>query len=245
MGKPFNYQGKETTIIEEGESFQFHCRKCGNCCRGRDNDIILSSHDVYSLAKGLNLTTVEIIEKYTQVHIGNNSCLPIPTLKNVKSFMGDTHCVFLENGKCKVQDYKPSVCRLYPLGRAISSDKKTGEKEFFYFLQHDTCGDESEKESLHTLDEWFPNRKESEAAFDIASTYHFKLIQEMELPQMYTADFTTEKSKNMFTNMLLDAMYLRYDTNEDFLPQYKRNMDAAINTFEKIVPFFKLINKSE
>ena len=57
-------------------TFRFHCTKCGDCCRNRE-DIILSPRDLYRLATELKSDTKSVVEAYGEQYIGNESMFPI------------------------------------------------------------------------------------------------------------------------------------------------------------------------
>ena len=58
------------------DTFEFSCDRCGRCCRNRE-DILLSPHDLYRIAKYLHKTPKEIVETYCEWYIGESSRIPI------------------------------------------------------------------------------------------------------------------------------------------------------------------------
>jgi len=75
----------------------FHCHSCGYCCKSY---VSLHKQDILRLSKALSLTEEQFIKKYTN-----------PSEHGTEYEF--TKCAFYE-GKCKVYDYRPFLCRTYP-----------------------------------------------------------------------------------------------------------------------------------
>ena len=133
----------EKSALGPDDTFSFSCDRCGRCCRSRD-DILLNPGDLFRIASFFNSTPHQIVEQYCECYIGPDSRLPIIRLKP-KTYRST--CPFLGSGGCKVHQAKPTVCALFPLGRAYLTTKG----ELIYFCQPVTCG--SRKET-HTVREW-------------------------------------------------------------------------------------------
>lgn len=127
------------------DTFCFSCKMCGDCCRNRDDAIVLTGVDIFYIAKALGISTAEVIGRYTEPHIGFSSKTPIFTLAE----RPDGSCSLLHNGKCSVQSMKPTVCAIFPLGRMSIP----GEDGFRYFRQPITCAGRESGEK-HTVREW-------------------------------------------------------------------------------------------
>ena len=122
------------TPISEDTPFRFLCDKsipCFNeCCR--DLNQFLTPYDILRIKKSLNLTSSEFLSQYCKQHTGPESGLPIITLKPVDDM--DLKCPFVTPEGCHIYDDRPSSCRMYPLARAISRNRLTGEKTVQYML---------------------------------------------------------------------------------------------------------------
>ena len=82
----------------------YDCCKCGNCCK--NCEILLNENDVVAASTYLGQTTESFVAKYLTAADPEDE-LPY----KFKS----SPCVFLqEDGKCRIQDCKPTVCREYP-----------------------------------------------------------------------------------------------------------------------------------
>ena len=68
-------------------------------------------------------------------------------------------CPFVSKGGCRVYPNRPSSCRIYPLARAISRNRKTGRiSEHFALLKESHChGHEDGK--TWTVAQWMTNQE--------------------------------------------------------------------------------------
>lgn len=128
--------------MSEKSKMRFRCDGCGECCKNRE-DIILNAYDIFRIRKKLDITLEELIQKYAAVYIGPTSKMPLIRLLPVGE---EKRCPFLFLNKCIVHEAKPTICGLFPLGRAY-----TEKKEVLYFLQDVLCG---ERDNTQTVGEW-------------------------------------------------------------------------------------------
>ena len=122
------------------ETFRFECSPevtCFNeCCR--DLNQTLYPYDILRLKKGLGLSSSEFLKRYTTRHIGPESGLPIVTLKTNDARR--LTCPLVTEKGCSVYSDRPSSCRTYPLARAISRCRETGNiSERFALLKERHC----------------------------------------------------------------------------------------------------------
>ncbi len=210
---------------EEGE-FNFRCTECGECCRDR-KDILLTPYDLDRMSRYLKIRREEIIKQYCVVYIGETSHLPIIAVR-----MDGVPCPFLKNKRCSVQECKPSVCALYPLGRTVLYNKDPDESgadacKIQYFLQPVCCGARDER---HTVKEWMAgyHMEDGDAWFFKWQETLILLVEKMNdliprlsagiLDELYTA--------------LLTGLYLGYDDDRDFLDQFTENTHKIILMLE-------------
>lgn len=103
--------------LEEGGAFSYECNRCKRCCR--DKRIRVNPYETYRLARALELSTTEFLERHT-IERGTELART-----------DDGCCVFLGPEGCTVHADRPLVCRLYPLGRHVVS----GEPDRFHHLE--------------------------------------------------------------------------------------------------------------
>lgn len=111
----------ENMIIDPNEPFRFHCTQCGKCCEHRE-DILLNPQDLFRMAKFLKQSPADVVNHYCEVYIGPDSRIPIVRLLPE----GPTkRCPFLVRNKCRIHEAKPTVCAMFPIGRAQRFDFHT------------------------------------------------------------------------------------------------------------------------
>lgn len=202
------------------DTFHFHCTQCGECCFNRE-DIILTPKDLFRITKKLKLTIPETLCRYCDVYVGPSSRIPLVRLMPVGS---QKKCPLLKKRKCTVHDVKPTVCGLFPLGRAaqgtnaaVHSVLATSPIEYFYTPPG--CGDNSE---THTVREWI-------TAFDIPVMDNFFLDWAQLQAKLSTKLI---KAESQFDTKFMEALwqsihtylYVKYDISKDFYPQFQDNM---------------------
>lgn len=215
------------------DTFQFHCTQCGKCCTNRE-DILLPPRDLYKIAKELGLEPAEVFLCYCETYIGSNSHIPIVRLKPLGHVK---RCPFLKNRKCAVHNAKPGVCAMFPVGRYISVDpkdyRKNGVKncQTQYLLQPISCGDKSE---THTIREWLGD-------FDIALEDQAFVRWNQIIARVGTILGKAEKmvSKKimcMAWDAVFKLLYLNYRTDQEFLPQFEKNVEATLELLSIFEP---------
>ena len=135
-------------------AFRFACRKdlpCfTRCCANLD--LVITPYDVLRLKNRLGIPSDNFLERYTTCHIDGNYGVPLVKL-NMNADEKRT-CPFVSPEGCIVYEDRPSVCRLYPLGRAASNSQgldRTGE---YYFLVKESHCLGFNEEKKWTIKEW-------------------------------------------------------------------------------------------
>ena len=216
----------ESLRITPEQKFGFRCKQCGNCCK--DIDVLLTAFDICRLAKKLGITNIDVIKKYTDVYIGRESRLPVIALKMNNPGQA---CVFLtEGGKCSVHDARPTVCRLYPLGRGIP-ESKLSEKERIdsveFCLQPVYCGARNE---LHTVETWtqmsIEEHKEEFVAWQNMLRTCMTVIKD-------ALENYSEAITNVVYELIFAGMYINYEGEDSISAQVSRNEKNIATTYEE------------
>ena len=209
-----------TSIMTKEDTFKFGCKMCGDCCRKRQEPIMLTGYDVFRVSRALNIKPFEFIEEYTEWYVGDSSYLPVVILKA----RYDGSCPLLRKGKCTVQEDKPIVCAIYPLGRIFIAGE---EESFGYFEQPYSCGNGTGEE--HTLKEWLDKFKVSE--WDEARILWAKTIARCAMAMR-----NIKQDTKLFTGVitvLLNVFYVAYDIEKDYLEQFKSNIEKMEIIFKE------------
>ena len=105
------------------------CKDCSACCQGMGNTVVLDPVDVYRLTSNMGCTFQELLLDKLELNVVDGIILP-----NLKMDGLNEACHFLDdNGRCSIHDFRPGICRLFPLGRIYENGS------FSYFLQIHEC----------------------------------------------------------------------------------------------------------
>ncbi|MBI9081952.1 MAG: YkgJ family cysteine cluster protein [Desulfobacterales bacterium] len=130
----------QTVPVLPSETFCFDCSPdvpCFNACC-RDLNQFLTPYDILQLKTHLGLTSQEFLARYTQMHMGPETGLPIVSIKPDPG--RDRPCPFVTEKGCSVYAARPASCRTYPLMRAVSRSRETGRiAEHFMVLREPHC----------------------------------------------------------------------------------------------------------
>ena len=89
------------------------CAGCGACCREMSDTIVLDPYDVWQLGLITGRTFEELMGAGIDLHVEEGVILPHLMMREETG-----GCFFLgEDGRCTIHEYRPGICRLFPLGR--------------------------------------------------------------------------------------------------------------------------------
>ena len=243
-------RGIDVELLRKDSSFRFECDMCGKCCTSSTIDSILfKPYDIYKIAKGLNIKTEEVLDKYAEFYIGGQSGFPI--IRMLSNNNGK--CYFLKKAGnkalCGVNDFKPGSCSLYPLGRSVTTNKNANEnkdeKEIVYFLQDVNCGF---KNKQNTVDSWLGLHREYEEFVLKNEAYMFNKISKMidlqELNLLFNSNSSMNKIISRYYNALLNLYYLNYNTDIDFKTQLIKNTEKILDSTNALAISLYLIAKN-
>lgn len=136
------------------DTFRFSCSEvvdCFNkCCR--DLNQFLTPYDILRLKNRLGIPSNLFLERYTSVHTGPESGLPVISLKF--DYASQYKCPFVTASGCSVYEDRPSSCRTYPLARVLTRSRETGEICENYMLMKESHCLGFNHGQKQTVDEW-------------------------------------------------------------------------------------------
>lgn len=178
------------------------CIGCEKCCHGMGNSIVLDPYDIYQLTVQLGKSMEELLQSALELNVCDGLILP-----NIRMQEKTDACIFLTTeGRCGIHQYRPGMCRLFPLGRYYEGDS------FWYFLQTGECP--KENRSKIKVKQWLGIRpiKTYEAYLRDWHSYLKKLRERI-------AE-NDEKEQKQICMKLLQDFYLKPYENSDFYPQF-------------------------
>ena len=179
------------------------CAGCSKCCHDMVDTIILYPLDVYYLTGGLGRDFTGMIGREAELNVINGIILP-----NLKMTEQGNCCAFLnDEGRCSIHDFRPDLCRLFPLGRFYENG------DFKYFLQSDQCDQARTKVKVS---KWIDTPDQGKNKEYILRWHD--LLEQMEEMLADSDDDEFKKNLNM---ALLNIFYIMpYNTKADFYPQF-------------------------
>jgi Fe-S-cluster containining protein len=217
----------DLTPISRQESFRFSCSPDGpcfnECCR--DLNQFLTPYDILRLKNHLGLSSEEFLRKYTSQHTGPESGLPIVTLKPK-----DSHkltCPFVTDTGCRVYENRPSSCRTYPLMRAVTRSRATGEMTAQFMVLRESHCRGFEEGKTRTLRQWI-----DEQGLAVYNENNDNLMQIISLKNRLIPGPLDLESRHLFHTTLYDLDSFRSQIqNKGLLDNFDVNsniMDAAL-----------------
>ncbi len=228
MMNPQFPNGLPTHTLGVDDSFTFRCTQCGQCCRNRE-DILVSPFDLFRIAKHFDISPEEAFSRYCIGYIGSTSRMPVMILK---ARGVDKACPFLKNHRCVIQKSKPTVCAMFPLGRAACVGQKDGgdndiPKGTIYFLQDIQCG---AKDETHTVREWL-SEFDLDANDGWFSVWQSAIMEMTPLVHMLEKIVPPKAMEAIFAT-LLHALYFDFQTAEPFLPRFSYNARQIVHALK-------------
>jgi uncharacterized protein len=150
----------DTPIIPvlETDQFTFKCTSCvpcfNDCCR--DLNQYLTPYDILRIKTHLGLSSGDFLAQYTRSYTGQESGLPVITLKTnpATGFL----CPFVRPEGCAVYENRPASCRLYPLARSLTRSRETGQLSEQYFLIKELHCQGFQNGSAWTVRQWLDDQ---------------------------------------------------------------------------------------
>lgn len=208
--------------LATGDSFDFACAGCGDCCRRR-RDLVLSGYDLYRIARRLGLSPRIVAAAFCKSYLAPETCLPALCLTPDPK---TGNCRFFEGSACAIHAARPLACALYPLGQSI--DTVTAKTE--YYVQTPLCGARpgAERTLQNYLDDAaVTDRAGVDARWAIVCTqisHKLKAAGGAENPHFSAAVKRVER-----------ALYYDYDLGDEFYPQFQQNMEVLMGLLDKIL----------
>lgn len=212
------FEAFKANELKPEDTFQFECAMCGDCSRKRSEPILLTGADIFRAACALGTSIENTIAQNTEGYIGSDSHVPVIVLKERL----DGSCRLLRKGRCMIQDNKPAVCALFPLGRYFDSQNQT----FHYFMNPYGCQNGQKSGKIWTLQEWLDLFRIEETE-KMTAAWH-KLLSGI---AQVTHKMDRDKIQGELLNALLGVLYLNYNTQQPYIEQVEHNMRFAQEIF--------------
>lgn len=197
------------------------CVGCSACCRDMGQSILLDPYDVYLLTGNLGQTFEQLLGGAIELHMEQGLILP-----NLRMIPENLSCSFLnEEGRCSIHEFRPGICRLFPLGRNYEPDRLQ------YFLLADACP--AKNKSKMKIDKWIGHAdvRQYEKYLVIWHNLTKKLRGELEA-NLKNADneealAEQEAYNKKITMAFLQLFYMKPYTQENFYTEFYERVQLA------------------
>lgn len=202
------------------------CKGCSYCCQEMGESVVLTPFDIYELTLHLGMSFDGLMEDKIELYMTDGMAMP-----NLKMSGKKEVCGFLTaDGRCGIHDFRPGLCRLFPLGRNYevreveTADGVREIKGFQYFIVKDSCP--KLPGTKVKIEKWLgiPNLKKNEA---FITTWHYFCKDFQERMQEMLAAGEDEKVKKRNLSML-ELFYRKpYERGRDFYEQFGERMKGV------------------
>lgn len=161
--------------LEENSTFRFQCganQPCFNrCCS--EAVVPLLPYDSLRLSANLDMDSESFLKSFASMNLMEDSGLPLPMLRMIEA--PDAPCPFVTPAGCSVYEDRPSSCRSYPLGLAVSMDAPENSGHHFLLNEEGCCGMGCGKS--WTAEKWLQN--EGMEKFDHFNNLYIQLAAKL------------------------------------------------------------------
>jgi len=183
-------------------------------CKQENFQVRITPYDVYEIAKSQNISPGEVIRRYAV--FGIDPELRIPQLMYRSEYAGAVACPFMlgEDG-CALGTRRPDACKMAPLTRVY--DRENSCVRFRLPAEaydEDAC--------LVSVQEWI-NRLGTPMDCGSAEEW-YRLNDTLSKAITKHGDDIAVNTVLLLWYTLFPALYTHYDMEEDFKPQFERNM---------------------
>jgi Fe-S-cluster containining protein len=93
----------------------FRCQKCGECCRGDDNSVIVFPEEIRRIRTATGQLWLEIVGPPEEGEWDKDGCFHTLEWRLVKESASEgASCRFYQNSRCSIYSCRPMLCRTYP-----------------------------------------------------------------------------------------------------------------------------------
>jgi hypothetical protein len=120
------------------------------CCAGLN--LVLMPYDILRIGHCLGIPSDEFLNRYTEMRFDRHPRFPMVALKMTDG--EGKRCPFVRPEGCAIYEYRPSACRIYPIGRAaMNPGRAGGTQEKYFVVREEHCLGFRESRDW-TIEEW-------------------------------------------------------------------------------------------
>ena len=190
------------------------CEGCSSCCRDMGDSILLDPYDAFQFQRAGNRMNELLASGAVALTVWEGMILPHLQMKEASGA-----CAFLSaDGRCKIHDFRPGICRLFPLGRNYADGKMN------YFLLEHAC--ENSSRSKIRVSKWL--------GVEPAEDYHRFVLEWHDFRHGMVdvlSEAQEEQAKQLNLYLLRTIFLTDYDTTIDFYSQFMNRIRRIREAF--------------
>ena len=191
--------GKKYSINDMARVGCSDCSGCSKCCSDMGDFIILDPYDAVRLCEGTGRNIGELLQNIIELTVVDGVVLPGLNVRDGK-------CHFLDcDGRCSVHEFRPSICRMFPLGRIFENGTH------YFFLQKYECP--APNKTKVQIKKWL-GEKDISFHEKFTDLWHYFLKDTQEI--IAKSDDETAKRISL---TILNEFYLKPYSDRNFLGQ--------------------------
>lgn len=196
------------------------CEGCSSCCKGMGNSVVLDPSDAYRLAKGLCRTFESMTGAEVTLSVVDGLILPSLNMES----QNET-CPFLNReGRCSIHEFRPGICRLFPLGRYYEEDG------FSYVLMTGEC--KKENRTKVKISKWLGITELKEYESFVLS-WHTLLKKVQNVCGAAESEEQSMALRKRYSMLMLQLFYFApYQENVSFYDQFRERLAVLSNMDE-------------
>lgn len=186
------------------------CKGCHSCCQGMGDSVVLTPYDLHILSVKLDKPVDALFGEWVQLTIVDGLLQPSMAMNGVGE-----RCHGLDaQGRCRIHEFRPSICRLFPLGRQYT------ENGIHYFVLEDACP--AAGKTKVKIAKWVerPEFKEHEAF--LVQWHGFKKLCLAKLEEIADENY----HKQLFM-LVLQLFYRKPYTEGNFYTEFLARLEQA------------------
>lgn len=190
------------------------CHGCSSCCREMGDTILLDPYDAYQFQKQGKPMSGLLESGAAALTVWEGMILPHLQMNAVTGA-----CSFLDgDGRCGIHEFRPGMCRLFPLGRNFEDGKMN------YFLLEHAC--ENRNRSKIRVSRWLGIEPPEEYHRYVLEWHDFR----HEMVDILSGA-EEEQAKQLNLHLLRTFFLSPYDTASDFYPQFSERTARIADAF--------------
>jgi Fe-S-cluster containining protein len=98
-------------LAEQIRAIGFQCQRCGECCRGEENSVVVFPFEIRRILERTGLPWLDAVEPPEEGEWDDQGRFHTLEWRLKKE---DGSCKFYRNGECRIYQERPLLCKTYP-----------------------------------------------------------------------------------------------------------------------------------